>query len=80
MSVRDKFYEIMEHENGFDETYTEVEEMLRSEKETGNIKDFTLISDTDVFDSCGLSIYYVSISWIDNENKLQIAGSCYWLT
>lgn len=78
MSIRDKFYEIMEKEDSFDELIGEVKDMLESEKENGNIKNYNYESDTDVFDSCGLGIYYLSICWVDNNDELHIAGSSYY--
>ena len=76
--IREKFYEIMEKEDGFDELIGEVEDMLKEEKEKGNIKHYEYFSDEDVFDSCGLSIFYLSICWIDLEDKLHIAGDRYY--
>lgn len=76
--IRDKFYEIMEQENSYDELISEVTEMLTKEKLNGNIKDFDTFSDEEVFDSCGLDIFYLSISWIDKDNKLYTAGSSYY--
>ena len=55
-----------------------VKRMLESEKENGNIKNYNYESDTDVFDSCGLGIYYLSICWVDNNDELHIAGSSYY--
>ena len=78
MSIRDKFYEIMEKEDSFDELIRNVKDMLESEKENGNIKNYNYESDTDVFDSCGLDIYYLSICWVDNNDELHIAGSSYY--
>ena len=79
MNIADKFYEIMEKEDCcFDEMISEVTEMLEEEKRSGNIKSYEHISDKDVFDSCDLDIYYLSIGWIDNENQLQIAGASYY--
>ena len=78
MSIRDKFYEIMEKEDSFDELIRNVKYMLESEKENGNIKNYNYESDTDVFDSCSLDIYYLSICWVDNNDELHIAGSSYY--
>ena len=78
MSIREKFYEIMEKEDAFDELIGEITDVLESEKEKGNIKDYQHFSDTDVFDSCGLDIYCLSICWVDNNNKLHIAGASYY--
>lgn len=79
MSITDKFYEIMEKEDcDFDEMIGEVTRMFEKEKKKGNIKDYKHFSDEDVFDSCGLDIYYLSVSWIDNDNQIHIAGASYY--
>ncbi len=79
MNIADKFYEIMEQEEkGYDEIKKEVSELFEKAKLCGEIQDFIFTTDEDVFDSCGLDIYYVSVSWIDNDNRLQIAGASYY--
>lgn len=79
MSVVDKFYEIMENEDwDFDEIISRVTDMLEEEKKNGSIKCYEHHSDIDVFDSCGLDIYYLAISWVDNNNELQMAGASYY--
>lgn len=79
MEIADKFYEIMEQEDkGYDEIKEEVSELFSNAKLSCEIQDFIFTTDEDVFDSCGLDIYYVSVSWIDNEDKLQIAGASYY--
>ena len=80
MEIADKFYEIMEQEDkGYDEIKEEVSELFSNAKLSCEIQDFIFATDEDVFDSCGLDIYYVSVSWIDNEDKLQIAGASYYI-
>ena len=79
MNIIEKFYEIMEKEDDFDELIEEVEEMLEAEKKKVNINEYAHFSDTDVFDSCGLDIYYLTICWIDKDGKLQIEGTSYYL-
>lgn len=79
MEIRDKFYEIMEQEEkGYEEIKEEVSESFSNAKSNGEIKDFIFTTDEDVFDSCGLDIYYISVSWIDEDDKLQIAGASYY--
>lgn len=78
MDIREKFYEIMEKENSFDELIGEVTDILEDERKAGNIKGYKHEIDMDVFDSCGLDIYYLSICWIDNNDELQIAGASYY--
>ena len=78
MDLRGKFYEIMEKDDSLDELIGKVEELLKAEKDEGNIKDYEYTPDTDVFDSPGLDIFYLSICWIDNNDKLQIAGAGYY--
>lgn len=31
-------------------------------------------TDTDVFDSCGLDIFYISVAYVDSDDELQICG------
>lgn len=78
MSVREKFYKIMEKEDSFDELINEVEDMLKEEKDKGNISSYKYESDTDVYDSCGLDIYYLSIAWVNKDGSLEVAGASYW--
>lgn len=78
MDLREKFYEIMEKDDSFDELIGKVEELLKAERDKGNIKEYEDMFDTDVFDSPGLDIFYLSICWIDNNDKLQIAGASYY--
>ena len=78
MNVREKFYEIMEKEDDFDELKGQVTDMLEEEKKNGNIKSYQHFADKDVFDSCGLDIFYLAISWVDNDNQLQMAGASYY--
>ena len=58
MGIEDKFYEIIEKYDGsgeIDECVGEIEEMLDNNKDVLRYKTH---SDTDVFDSCGLDIFY----------------------
>ena len=47
-------------------------------KAAGNIAYYNCELDMDVYDSCGLDIYYVSVAWVDSEGKLEVAGASYW--
>ena len=79
MDVRERFFEIMENDMcSFDDLVGEVKDMLEAEKNAGNIKDYRYELDMDVYDSCGLDIYYLSIAWVDKDNNLEVAGSSYW--
>ena len=79
MNIAGKFYEIIEQEEkGYDEIKKEVSELFEKAKLSGEIQDFIFATDEDVFDSCGLDIYYISVSWIDNDDKLQITGASYY--
>lgn len=79
MNIADKFYEIMEQEDkGYKEIKKEVSELFVEAKSSGEIQDFIFRTDEDVFDSCGLDIYYISVGWIDNDDELQIAGASYY--
>lgn len=79
MDIREKFLEIMENDVvSFDDLIGEVKDMLEEQKSLGNIKDYSHEIDMDVYDSSGLDIYYLSIVWIDNDGKLNVAGASYW--
>lgn len=79
MNIKEKFYEIFEDTiSSFDDLIGEVKDMLEEQKSLGNIKDYSHEIDMDVYDSSGLDIYYLSIAWIDNDGKLNVAGASYW--
>jgi len=74
MNIEEKIYEIIEKYDGtgeIDECVGEIEEMLDNNKDVLRYKTH---SDTDVFDSCGLDIFYISVSYVDRNNDLQICG------
>lgn len=74
MSITDKIYEIIEEYGGsgeIDECAEDIEWFM--ERNVG-VKDYKIHSDTDVFDSCGLGIFYVAVSWIDTAGELHICG------
>ena len=76
--ISDKFYEIMKNnESSFDDLIGEIKDLLEQEKKNGNIKSYNYYIDDDVYDSCGLSIYYLSICWIDFNDNLYIIGTNY---
>lgn len=76
--INEKIYEIIEK---YDETgnvdgcVEEINEFMEDMISNNEILKFKTFTDTDVFDSCGLDIYYISISWIDKNNDLDICGS-----
>ena len=78
MTVREKFYEIMEKEDPLESLVGEVKKMLEEEKINGNISSYTYEQDMDVYDSCGLDIYYLSIAWVNVDGSLEVAGASYW--
>lgn len=80
MSLEERFYSINENAIDFEAFIEETNNLFNEEKEKGNIKEYKYLSDTDVFDSCGLDIYYVSVCWVDKYNKLNIVGASYWRT
>ncbi len=74
MDIKDKIYDIIEKYDGsgqIDECVEEIEEMLDNNEDVYSYK---IHSDTDVFDSCGLDIFYVSVAYIDMYNDLHICG------
>ena len=79
MDIKEKFYEIFEDTtSSFDDLVGEVKYMLEEQKSLGNIKDYSYEIDMDVYDSSGLDIYYLSIAWVDTENKVHVIGASYW--
>lgn len=73
MDIKDKIYEIIEEYDGsgdVDECVDKIEEFLKE----NNITDYKIEDDTDVYDSCGLDIFYISVAWND-ENGLHLCGS-----
>lgn len=74
MSIEERVYEIIDKydETGeVDECIDELENYLSEKFESNN---FIVKSDTDVFDSCGLDIYYIMVSWIDIDG-LHLCGN-----
>ena len=79
MDIREKFYKIMENEeSSFDDLIEEVKTMLESACNSGYILSYNYEIDMDVYDSPGLDIYYLSIAWVDTENKVHVTGASYW--
>lgn len=78
MNIREKFYEIMEKEDDFDELFGEVKDMLDEAKLSGKILDYEMNSDIDVYDSPGMDVYYLSIAWVKDDGELNIAGTSYY--
>lgn len=77
--MKEKFYDLLEKENvDLDDIVGEIEECFELEKQNGTIKDYKIETDCDVFESCGLDIYYVSVCWIDLTNELHIVGGSYY--
>jgi hypothetical protein len=74
MDIKEKIWEIIEEYDNvdIDECIGAIEDYL---KDNPNVKSYKMYSDTDVFDSCGLDIYYISVSWIDVDGNLDICGS-----
>lgn len=73
MTLKEKIYEIIEWFDGtgnIDDCVFTIEEFLKENA----ITDYKIESDTDVFDSCGLGIFYVSVAWNDS-NGLNLCGS-----
>ena len=74
--MEDKIYEIIEKYDGsgeVDECVEVIEEFLS--KCHDEVKTFKVWLDTDVFDSCGLDIFYIAVSWIDNYGYLKMCGA-----
>ena len=75
MGIEEKIYEIINKHDiktgKVDECIDELENYLSDKFESNN---FRIKSDTDVFDSCGLDIYYIMVSWIDTDG-LHLCGN-----
>lgn len=74
MSIEEKIYEIIDKHDEYGEVDECVEELGNYLSEKIESKNFLIKSDTDVFDSCGLDIYYIMVSWID-EDGLHLCGN-----
>lgn len=73
MSIKETIWDIIEkHDNDdIDECVGEIEAYLQANY---NIKSYRVDADTDVYDSCGLDIYYISACWIDMSDNLDMCG------
>ena len=74
MNIEEKVYEIIDKygENGtLDECIEELENYL---SKTIKSNSFSVKSDTDVFASCGLDIYYIMAAWTEPDG-LHLCGS-----
>lgn len=74
MTVKEKIYEIIEEYDGsgdIDECVGDIREYL--DKNT-TVKAYDIHTDTDVFDSCGLDIFYISVGWIDEYGDVNVCG------
>lgn len=74
MNIEEKIYKIIDKhdERGeVDECVDEIESFLSGKC---NLSDFKITSDTDVFDSCGLGIYYIMVAWNDSDG-LHLCGN-----
>lgn len=74
MDIRDEIYEIIAKYDGsgeIDECVGDIRDYMSNNAE---VKEYNIYTDTDVFDSCGLDIFYVSVSWITNNGVLEICG------
>ena len=73
MNIEEKIYKIIDKydkRGEVDECVDEIESFLSKEC---NLKDFEVVSD-DVFDSCGLDIYYIMVAWNDSDG-LHLCGN-----
>lgn len=77
-NIRGNILEILEKYDGtgqVDECTKEIEEYLQPLNDTGKILGFLVYQDDDVFDSCGLDLYYIAASWVDRKHNINICGS-----
>ena len=74
----DVIYDIIEKYNGngsVDECVGEIKDTLNELVHNGEVQEFKVWSDTDVYDSCGLDIYYIAVTWIGKHGELNICGA-----
>lgn len=74
MDIEEKIYEIIEKYDEVGEINECVDEIDTFMSKECNLSDFKVMSDDDVFDSCGLDIYYIMVAWNDAEG-LHLCGS-----
>ena len=74
MSITDKIYEIIEKYDGSGEIDECTEDIAGFMERDERVKEYKVHDDTDVFDSCGLGIFYIAVSWIDTAGELHICG------
>lgn len=53
---------------------SEIKDTLNELVHNGEVQEFKVWSDTDVYDSCGLDIYYIAVTWIGKHGELNICG------
>lgn len=76
--MEEKIIEIIEKYDGSGQVYEcieEIEAYLQPLNDSGKILGFLTYSDTDVFDSCGLDIFYIAVSWVDKKHNINMCGS-----
>lgn len=62
------------YEEDSDTCFEEIIKLLDNVINSKQIKSYKYFYDEEVFDSPGLNIEYLSIAWIDNDDKLNIYG------
>lgn len=73
MDIKKEMYNIIDKFDGkgdVDGCISEIEDFLKG----SGITDFNVEADMDVFESCGLDIYYICAAWND-EKGLNLFGS-----
>ncbi len=73
MSIKEKIYEIIDKCDEYGEVDECVDEIKLFLSKKCNLTDFKVVSDTDVFDSCGLEVYYIMVAWNDSDG-LHLCG------
>ena len=75
MGIKEKIWEIIDEYDGsgkIDECSEEIKDFMNSLEDVATYEIYT---DTDVYDSCGLDIYYISIAWYTTSGNLNVCGS-----
>lgn len=74
MNIEEKVYEIIDKYDGTGEVDGCIDELENYLSEKFEKNSFRIKSDTDVFDSCGLDIYYIMVAWTD-EDGFHLCGN-----
>lgn len=76
--MEERFFNIFKDEYSYNNCRDSVLKLFGDAKDNGEIIDYCVNLDDDVFDSPGLDIYYISVGYVDNKSKVHCIGSPYY--